>query len=46
MLKRKLAPKDRFLGALLLCQKHHVPTDNIKRGIIAALDYIYEEETI
>ena len=42
--KRKLAPNDRLLGALSLCQKHHIPTDNIKRGIIAALDYIYEEE--
>lgn len=42
--QRKLAPKDRLLGALSLCQKHHIPTDNIKRGIIAALDYIYEEE--
>lgn len=42
--ERKLAPKDRLLGALKLCQKHHVPTDNIKRGIMAALDYIYEEE--
>lgn len=42
--QRKLAPNDRLLGALSLCQKHHIPTDNIKRGIIAALDYIYEEE--
>lgn len=41
--ERKLAPKDRLLGALKLCQKHNIPTDNIKRGIIAALDYIYEE---
>jgi len=42
--ERKLAPKDRLLGALKLCQKHNIPTDNIKRGIIAALDYIYEGE--
>lgn len=41
---RKLAPRDRLLGALELCQKHSVPTDNIKRGIVAALDYIYEGE--
>lgn len=41
--QRKLAPKDRLLGALSLCQKHYIPTDNIKRGIIAALDYIYCE---
>lgn len=42
--ERKLAPKDRLLGALWLCQKHNIPTDNIRRGIIAALDYIYEEQ--
>jgi mannitol-1-phosphate 5-dehydrogenase len=42
--QRKLSPKDRLLGALALCQKHHVPAGGIKRGIIAALDYIYEGE--
>ncbi len=42
--ERKLAADDRLLGALKLCQKHHVPTDNIKRGIVSALDYIYEQE--
>ena len=40
--ERKLAPNDRLLGALKLCQKHNVPTCGIKRGIIAALDYVYE----
>jgi mannitol-1-phosphate 5-dehydrogenase len=44
--ERKLAPNDRLLGALKLCQKHKVPTDSIKRGIIAALDYIYSEENV
>jgi mannitol-1-phosphate 5-dehydrogenase len=40
--ERKLMPNDRLLGALKLCQKHKVPTDSIKQGIIAALDYLYE----
>ena len=40
--ERKLMPNDRLLGALKLCQKHKVPTDSIKRGIVAALDYVYE----
>ncbi|MDR0406373.1 MAG: mannitol dehydrogenase [Clostridiales bacterium] len=42
--KRKLAPEDRLLGALALCQKHRVPTDDLKKGIVAALDYLYERE--
>jgi len=42
--ERKLAPNDRFFGALKLCQKHKIPTDSIKRGITAALDYVYESE--
>ena len=37
---RKLSPNDRLLGALKLCNKHRVPAESIKRGIIAALDYL------
>jgi mannitol-1-phosphate 5-dehydrogenase len=40
--RRKLAPDDRLLGALYLCQKHNLPTEGIKCGIIAALDFLYE----
>ena len=43
--ERKLAPGDRLLGALKLCQKHKQPTEGIKAGILAALDYIYEEKS-
>lgn len=41
--KRKLAPGDRLLGALELCEKHKIDGSSIKKGIIAALDYLYEE---
>lgn len=41
--RRKLMPDDRFLGAIQLCQKHHISTDAIKRGVMAALDYLYEQ---
>jgi len=40
--ERKLMPNDRLLGALKLCQKHKIPTDSIKQGIMTALDYLYE----
>lgn len=40
--KRKLAPDDRLLGALTLCQKHGIKADAIKTGIMAALDYLWE----
>ena len=40
--ERKLSPNDRLLGSLKLCQKHKVNVDAVKKGIIAALDYIYE----
>lgn len=40
--ERKLAPDDRLLGALKLCQKHGKPTQAIKTGIMAALDHLYE----
>ena len=40
---RKLMPNDRLLGALTLCQKHGIKADAIKEGIIAALDFLYEE---
>jgi mannitol-1-phosphate 5-dehydrogenase len=42
--QRKLAPNDRLMGALRLCQKHKAPTENIKCGIMAALDYVFERE--
>ena len=42
--KRKLMPNDRFLGAIELCTKHGIATDAIKKGVLAALDYIYEGE--
>ncbi len=40
--ERKLAPNDRLLGALKLCAKHGQDTAAIKKGIMAALDYINE----
>ncbi len=40
---RKLMPNDRLLGALTLCQKQKVNADAIKTGIMAALDFLYEE---
>lgn len=40
---RKLMPNDRLLGALTLCQKQKVNADAIKTGILAALDFLYEE---
>lgn len=40
--ERKLAPNDRLLGALKLCSKHGKDTTAIKKGIMAALDYINE----
>lgn len=36
--RRKLAIDDRLLGAVALCNKHHLPTECIKRGIMEALD--------
>ena len=38
--RRKLAIDDRLLGAVALCNKHKLPTESIKRGIVAALDYL------
>ena len=40
--ERKLAPNDRFLGAIKLCLKHGIDVTPIKRGVMAALDYLYE----
>ncbi len=42
--KRKLAPDDRLLGALALCQKHGIAADAVKKGIMAALDYLWEND--
>lgn len=44
--RRKLMPDDRLLGALTLCQKYGIPSDSIKKGIVAALDYLYDGEVI
>jgi len=38
--RRKLAIDDRLLGAIALCNKHQLPTECIKRGIMEALDYL------
>jgi mannitol-1-phosphate 5-dehydrogenase len=38
--RRKLAIDDRLLGAVALCNKHQLPTESIKKGIMAALDYL------
>lgn len=38
--KRKLAADDRLLGAVALCNRHLLPTDPIKRGIMAALEFL------
>jgi mannitol-1-phosphate 5-dehydrogenase len=38
--RRKLAIDDRLLGAVALCNKHHLPTECIKQGIMEALDYL------
>ena len=38
--RRKLAVDDRLLGAVALCNKHHLPTEYIKKGIMEALDYL------
>ena len=38
--RRKLAVDDRFLGAVALCNKHRLPTECIKQGIMEALDYL------
>ena len=38
--RRKLAVDDRLLGAVALCNKHNLPTEYIKRGIVEALDYL------
>jgi len=38
--RRKLAIDDRLLGAVALCNKHGLPTECIKLGIMAALDYL------
>ena len=38
--RRKLAIDDRLLGAVALCNKHGLPTEYIKRGIVEALDYL------
>ncbi len=36
-LVRKLSPDDRLVGALSLCEKHHMSAENIEKGIAAAL---------
>lgn len=41
--ERKLAPNDRLLGALKLCQKHGKKTNAIKAGIMAALDHLNDD---
>ena len=38
--KRKLGVNDRLLGAITLCNKYNIPTDSIKKGVMAALDYL------
>ena len=38
--RRKLAIDDRLLGAVALCNKHNLPTECIKRGIMEALNYL------
>lgn len=38
-LTRKLATNDRLIGALNLCIKHNIDTDNICKGIAAALRF-------
>jgi len=38
--RRKLAIDDRLLGAVALCNKHGLPTEYIKLGIMSALDYL------
>lgn len=35
--KRKLSEKDRFIGAIKLCQKHGIEPDNILTGLAAGL---------
>ena len=42
--RRKLMPDDRLLGALTLCQKYGIDGGSIKKGIMAALDHLYECE--
>ena len=39
--ERKLMPDDRLLGAVKLCNKHKKPVSAIKKGVMAALDYLY-----
>jgi len=38
--KRKLSADDRLLGAVALCNRHRLPIDPIKRGIMAALELL------
>jgi len=38
--RRKLAVDDRLLGAAALCNRHNLPTGDIKQGIMAALDFL------
>ena len=38
--KRKLAVDDRLLGAVALCNRHQLPTEPIKRGVMAALEFL------
>lgn len=42
-LLRKLSPKDRLVGALMLCKKHSILPKNIEAGIAAAINF--DEET-
>ncbi len=41
--ERKLAPDDRLLGAIKLCEKHGQPVEAIKKGVWAALDHLYQK---
>ena len=41
---RKLAPKDRLIGAAMFCQSHGVPYVGITVGVAAAIYYCIEEK--
>jgi mannitol-1-phosphate 5-dehydrogenase len=45
-LPRKLAPRDRMIGALGLCAKHRLPHTNIAEAIAAALLFEDSESTV
>lgn len=45
-LPRKLAPRDRMIGALGLCAKHRLPHANIAEAIAAALLFEDSESTV